>query len=77
METEVIFTRKTLAEMVAEGLQESISNGLLCKGSKLPSSRELACRCGVSHNVMLDSLRQLSQEGIIYLESRRRGYRVV
>ena len=76
MEAEVMFSRTTLAEQVAESMEESVRRGRLSENSKLPSSRELARQYGVSHNVMLKALRQLHKDDLIYMPSRRIGYLV-
>ena len=75
VEKETTFTRKTLAEQVTESLAESIRYGRLSENSRLPNSRDLARRYGVSHNVMLKVLRQLHEEDLIFLPSKRLGYR--
>ena len=74
METDTVFTRKTLSEQVADNLKQAIEQGELSENSRLINSRELAKRYGVSHNVMLNSLKQLQQEQVIYLPSKRSGY---
>ena len=74
MEMKMSFNRTSLAQQVAEHLRESIRYGQLFENSRLPSSREMARRYGISHNVMLKSLRQLQEEGVISLPSKRKGY---
>jgi DNA-binding FadR family transcriptional regulator len=74
VEKEATFVKRSLAEQVAESLRESIRYGRLSENTRLPSSRELARRYGISHNVMLKSLQQLNEEDVISLLSKRRGY---
>ena len=70
------FIRKTLADQVAESLQETILKGEFSGSSDFPSSRQLANQYGISHNVMLKALQQLQDDGLIYLDSKRQGYKV-
>ena len=74
MEQSVGFVRTNLGEQVAFDLRQSIEAGKFSNGSKLPSSRVLARRYGVSHNVMLKALQQLREQKVILLKSRRLGY---
>ena len=76
MKTEVLFTRRTLTEQVAESLRELIGQNRLSENSRLPNSRKLAQRYRVSHNVMLKALQQLYEEDVIFLPSKRSGYHV-
>ena len=76
MKTEAVFLRKNLNEQVAESLRESIECGEFAGDSRLPSSRELAKTYGVSHNIMLKAMKQLQEEDVIYLPSKRKGYHV-
>ena len=76
MVSEICFKRVCLTEQVANDLREKIAMGQLSTNSKLPNSRELARRYGISHNVMLKSLHQLCNENIICLNSRRKGYEI-
>ena len=76
MKLEVDFARKTLVDQVTENLRESIKDGKFSNHSAFPSSRELASLYGTSHNIMLKVLHQLQDEGFIYLDNRRRGYKL-
>ena len=76
MTTEVAFVRKTLLDQVADSLKESIINGKFSGSSNFPSSRQLARRYGISHNVMLKALYKLKDEDLIYLNSKREGYKL-
>ena len=74
MESDVSFVRVNLADQVAKNLRETVEKGGFLKVSGFPSSRQLAYKYGVSHNVMLKALRQLYEQGILNLDSRRKGY---
>ena len=71
-----MFIKKTLADQVVEDLKESIDNGEFSTTENFPSSRLLANKYGISHNVMLKALQQLEDEGLIYLRSKRQGYKL-
>ena len=71
-----MFTKKTLADQVVEDLKESIHNGDFSTTENFPSSRLLANKYRISHNVMLKALQQLQDEGLIYLRSKRQGYKL-
>ena len=68
------FKRASLAEQVARDLRKSIAKGVFTKETGFPSFRRLADEYGISHNVMLKALKQLHEQGIIYLGSKRKGY---
>ena len=76
MGKEMTFLRKNLSDQVAENLREAIKRGELSVNSRFPSSRDMAKKYGVSHNVMLKALKQLQQDGLIVLPSKRKGYRL-
>ena len=76
MEYNVSFSKKKLVDQVAEDLKELIKINHLSTCTNFPSSRWLAQKYGVSHNVMLKVLRQLNDENVLYLISRRKGYEV-
>ena len=76
MRENAFFTRITLTEQVAEHLCESIKSGTLLEGPNFPSSRCLADKYGVSHNIMLKVLRQLRDEKKLHLPSKRKGYQL-
>lgn len=57
-----------LHQQLYEGLREVILTGRLAGGTKLPSTRALACELGLSRNTVADAFRQLSAEG--YLEGK-------
>jgi DNA-binding FadR family transcriptional regulator len=76
MAVETGFIRKNLADQVAESLKESILNDNLPDAPNFPSSRVLARRYGISHNVMLKALKKLYDGGLICLDSKRQGYRL-
>ena len=67
MGKKVVFLRKNLDEQVTESLRESIEFGELSENSRIPNSRELANRYGVSHNVMLKAMKQLHHDDVICL----------
>ena len=72
-----LFVRKKLVDQVVESLKESIMSGSFEDNSNFPSSRFLAQRYGISHNVMLKALNKLREENLIYLNSKRQGYKLV
>ena len=76
MEMTATFVKKSLAQQVMQHLRETIEAGEMPKGLGFPSSRHLARKYGVSHNIMLKVLRQLHDEDILYLQSKRRGYQL-
>ena len=76
MGPEINFVRRDLTEQVADSLRELIEHGELSANSRLLSSRDLAKRYGVSHNVMLKALKQLQHDAVIVLPSKRRGYHI-
>jgi GntR family transcriptional repressor for pyruvate dehydrogenase complex len=65
------FSRKTVAEHVANRLLELIRTGNLKAGDKLPTENELAAALQVSRPVVREALRGLSILGIV--ESRQGG----
>lgn len=62
-------SRLPLAVQVRNTLRESVENGTLWPGTRIPSSRQLALDIGVSRSVVVEAYEQLSAEG--YLETRR------
>ena len=55
-----------LTEQLYQALRQRILDGRLTSGSRLPASRELACRLGVSRNTVLRALDQLYAEGFVH-----------
>ena len=76
MEQDKCFVKKTLTEQVTEHLRGAIRAGQIGSGEGFPNSRNLAKEYGVSHNVMLKALRNLYEEGVLRLNSKRMGYQV-
>ena len=76
MEKIATFVRKNLEQQVMQHLREIIDAGEMPKGLDFPSSRQLAREYGVSHNVMLKVLRQLYDEELLCLPSKRSGYQL-
>ena len=50
---------------VTDGFKEQISSGILLRGEKLPSVRELAAQLAINPNTIQRSYRQLEMEGWI------------
>lgn len=65
---------ETLSNKVAASVQESIGEGRLERGDRLPSERELGEMFGVSRTVIREAVRSLMAKGLV--EPDRRGYRV-
>lgn len=55
----------TLHEQLEAGLREHIRAGRLPQGTRLPSSRALAARLGISRGVVLEAYGQLTAEGYL------------
>jgi GntR family transcriptional regulator / MocR family aminotransferase len=53
----------TLFQQVYRGLREAILSGAVCRGQKLPSTRDLAEQLGISRTVVLLAYDQLLSEG--------------
>src|SRR5690606_31712563 len=64
-----------LADQLAAGLRESIGDGRLRAGTRLPSSRDLAAQLGVSRGRVVQAYEQLVAEG--WLVARRGAGTVV
>src|SRR6516164_3729559 len=61
--------RRDLAGQIYRQLRDSIVDGRLAGGTRLPSTRDLALQLGVSRKTTLDVFERLLAEG--YLNSRR------
>ncbi|MFF1674321.1 GntR family transcriptional regulator, partial [Nocardiopsis flavescens] len=57
-----------LTVQLAAALRAAVADGSLAEGERLPSSRSLAARLGVSRTVVTDAFQQLYAEG--WLEGR-------
>lgn len=62
-------SNKKVYEQVIEQIQKNIMNGILKKGDKLPSERELSDKMGVSRTSIREAIRVLETMGVI--ESRQ------
>lgn len=62
------------ANGVVEMLEREIASGAFPAGSKIPSERELAARCGVSRPVVREALRSLQERGDIEIRPSRGAY---
>ncbi len=75
MSKKVLFSkpvkRKTLAEQMAETVQESILAGDLEAGAALPTEPELAQQFGVSRAVVRDATRILMAQGLVEVQHGR------
>lgn len=58
--------RSQLHDEVVKQLRDSIDNGNLQPGERLPSERELASALDVSRNVLREALRVLEANGLVY-----------
>lgn len=58
----------TLGKRLYDALQQSIQQGMLAPGTRLPASRDLAAELGVSRNTVMAAYEQLQAEG--YLKTR-------
>jgi GntR family transcriptional repressor for pyruvate dehydrogenase complex len=63
--------KQTLAEQVAESIQESILNGDLAPGEALPTEPELSEVFGVSRAVIRDATRMLAAQGLVVAQHGR------
>ncbi|MCA9986998.1 MAG: FadR family transcriptional regulator [Anaerolineales bacterium] len=63
--------RQTLAEQMADSLQEAILNGEWAPGDGLPTEPELAAQFGVSRAVVRDATRMLVAQGLVRAEHGR------
>ncbi len=59
------FKKQTLAEQVAESIEESIVSGELEGGDVLPTEPELCEQFGVSRQVVRDATRMLAAKGLV------------
>ena len=59
------FKKQTLAEKVADSIEESIVNGTLQGGDALPTEPEIAEQFGVSRAVVRDATRMLAAKGLV------------
>lgn len=66
--------KTSMPEKVAVALRESLEDGELAHEMYLPSSRELASKYGTSLLTVQKALRQLKDEKVIRLHSKRRGF---
>src|SRR3990172_5108731 len=64
-------SREPLYVQIMEGLRNSIRDGTLKAGEKLPNERELARQLGVSTSIVSMALSALVDEGLIYQRPRR------
>lgn len=56
---------RTLGGQIEERIRESIRNGALRPGARLPSTRDLARQLGISRRVVVDAYAQLAAEGYL------------
>ena len=59
----------SLSKQIYNFIRESIFNGTLKEGEKLPSTRELAKYHNIARNVVIESYEQLMAEGYIYAKN--------
>ncbi len=57
--------RESLSEQVAEKIQQSIIQGQLRPGDRLPPERELGEQLGVSRTVIREATKQLQERGLV------------
>lgn len=58
-----------LYEQLAAALRDGIKNGLLASGERLPSTRELAARLGVSKKTVTKAYEVLQAQGMVHMEA--------
>jgi len=63
--------RQLLSHAVEEAIEESIRNGQLVPGMKMPSESELCEQFSVSRTVLREALRMLSGRGLLRIEKGR------
>jgi GntR family transcriptional regulator, transcriptional repressor for pyruvate dehydrogenase complex len=61
------------SDMIIEQIQELISGGVLKRGMRLPSERDLAARFGVGRGPVREALKKMEFYGLVRAESQR-GY---
>lgn len=57
--------------VIYQSLREQIERGLLARGSKLPSERQLSELFSTTRITLREALGQLEDQGLIYREERR------
>lgn len=68
MSFDKISDRKTLPEIVADTIKESILSGALPPGAALPTEGELEAQFGVSRAVIRDAARMLKAQGLVNVQ---------
>jgi GntR family transcriptional regulator/MocR family aminotransferase len=58
---------RTLGEQIEDQLRDAIRSGRLRRGSRVPSTRDLARQLGVSRRVVVDAYAQLDAEGYLII----------
>ena len=56
---------RPIYQQIEEGIRQQITTGILRKGDKLPSVRELACRLTINPNTIQRAYRELEMQGWI------------
>lgn len=56
---------ESLSLQIARQLQDAIEGGRIARGTRLPSSRALACTLGVSRNTVIAAYDELSARGLV------------
>ena len=59
----------SLTKQIYEFMRDSILDGTLPQGEKLPSTRELAKYLNVARNIVIQSYEQLTAEGYLYTKN--------
>jgi GntR family transcriptional repressor for pyruvate dehydrogenase complex len=54
-----------LYEQIVQQIQESVINGTLTEGDKLPAERELALQFGVSRTAVREAIKALQEKGLV------------
>ena len=58
---------KPIYEQIQDGLKRLIITGAIAPDEKMPSVRELASQLAINPNTIAKAIRELEQEGYIYI----------
>lgn len=63
-----IDSKKVIYTQVYSKIKKMIESGLLPRGSKLISTRELSCMLGISRSTVISAYELLEKDGLVYIE---------
>ena len=75
MATILAAKKTTLFDTVRETIQQSISNGELKPGDRLPTEEQLTAKFNTSRPTINKAIRSLARDGVV--ETRKRGGTIV